>query len=197
MSTVSVEEMSEWAEHAQQLPLKYVSNFLKNGIRGNDFRSLVENDGRKLEELGLCPLELKSKVLNSIRKLLTDMDGKPEPPKNIYIYPVSCSLIRIKWESTDQDNLIIPVHKDVVQRSSRKLFTFLHMTDSSQKAAESWQTVWEGLDTTCDDWIPAGFTSSTEPVVAYRITAGTLSVDPIECTWILVAYIRLGIKNAP
>ena len=197
MSTVSVEEMSEWAEHAQQLPLKYVSNFLKNGIRGNDFRSLVENDGRKLEELGLCPLELKSKVLNSIRKLLTDIARQPKSPENVSTYPVSCSWIRITREPTDQDNLAIPVHKYVVQRSSRKLFAFLHMTDASCKAAESWHTICEGLDTTCDDWIPAGFTSSTEPVVAYRITAGTLSVDPIECTWILVAYIRLGIKNAP
>ena len=65
---------------------------------------------------------------------------------------------------------MIPVHKYLVQRSSKKLFAFLHMTDAAKKAAESWQTVCEGLDTTCNDWIPAGFTSLSAPLLEYRIS---------------------------
>ena len=168
---LSVEEISEWAEHAQRLPSNFLSNFLRHRISGIDFPSLIENNGQKLIQLGLTPHELKPKVLNNIKKLLTERVKKPNTPKNISIFAVSCSLIRIQWETVDDDNPTSSVHKYVVQRSSRKLFPFLHMTDASRKAAESWQTVCEGLDTTCDDWIPAGFTSSTKPVVAYRITA--------------------------
>ena len=169
--SLSVEEMSEWAEHAQRLPSKFVSNFLRHRISGKDFPSLIENNGQKLIQLGLTPDELKPKVLNNIKKLLTERVKKPINSKNISISAVSCSLIRIQWETVDEDNPTSPVHKYVVQRSSRKLFPFLYMTEASRKAAESWRTVCEGLDTTCDDWIPAGFTSSTEPVVAYRMTA--------------------------
>ena len=169
--SLSVEEISEWAEHAQRLPSNFVSNFLRHRISGKDFPALIENNGQKLIELGLSPDELKPKVLNNIKKLLTERVKKPNTPKNISISAVSCSFIRIEWETVDDENPTSPVHKYVVQRSSRKLFAFLHMTDASRKAAESWQTVCARLDTTCDDWIPDGFTSSTEPVVAYRITA--------------------------
>ena len=171
ISSLSVEEINNSAEHAQQLPSAAVSDFLKYGIRGIDFPSLDQYERQKLEESDVIPHEMKSNVLNSIKKLLNEIIIKPKPPKNIDIYPVSCSRIRIEWEATDEDNLMIPVYKYLVQRSSKMLFAFLHMTDASRKAAESWQTVCEGLDTTCDDWIPADFTSSSALLLEYRISA--------------------------
>ena len=71
-------------------------------MSGIDVPSLAQYDGQKLEESDLIPHEMKSIVLNCIKKLLNEIVRKPEPPNNIDIYPVSCSRIRIKWDASEK-----------------------------------------------------------------------------------------------
>ena len=165
-------EVTEWAEHAQQLPDAVVEKFAVNKISGYDFPELVQNDGIMLqEELDITRRGLQNRVLRSMRLLLLGVDEKPDPVQNATVTALSCSRIRIDWQANVQDKLTFPVHKYVVQRSTSKLLAFLHMSRASLKAAVSWQTICEGLDTTCEDWVPAGFTSSSAPLIEYRITA--------------------------
>ena len=165
-------EVTEWAEHAQLLPDAVVEKFAANKITGYDFPELVQNDGIMLkEELDITRRGLQNRVLRSMRLLLLGVDEKPDPVQNATVTALSSSRIRIDWQAKVQDKLTFPVHKYVVQRSTSNLLAFLHMSRASLKAAVSWQTICEGLDTSCEDWIPAGFTSSSAPLVEYRITA--------------------------
>ena len=153
----SVEEVSEWAQHAQDLPSENVDNFLKLGITGTDFPSLVENGGKKLEELGLSRRGYTNELLYNMKLLLSGVYEKPRSVKNAILTRISFSRIRIDWEVDGQEMLNFPIRKYVVERWSRKV----------SDTRVTWKSIYEGLDTSCEDRIPSTFALE----VKYRITA--------------------------
>ena len=89
--------------------------------------------------------------------LLSGVDEKPSSVKNATITRVSFSWIRIDWEVDVHEMASFPVRKYVVQRSSGEV----------SSTGVTWKSIYEGLDTSCEDWIPSTF----ELEVKYRITA--------------------------
>eukprot|EP00607_Mallomonas_marina_P000462 CAMPEP_0182439186 /NCGR_PEP_ID=MMETSP1167-20130531/86283_1 /TAXON_ID=2988 /ORGANISM="Mallomonas Sp, Strain CCMP3275" /LENGTH=640 /DNA_ID=CAMNT_0024632829 /DNA_START=8 /DNA_END=1927 /DNA_ORIENTATION=- len=171
-SALSVEEVGEWAEHAQQLPEVVAQQFLKHRITGYDFPELVEDDGELLEkELGITRHGLKKRVLKSMKLILLGAIQKPIAPSLLSAVPITCSRVKIDWEMNTPNNNTFPIHKYVVQRAVKDPLLLPLAPWNSPLPQHQWATVYEGLDTECEDWVPAGYVAAdATSQVLYRVT---------------------------
>eukprot|EP01041_Mallomonas_annulata_P002780 gene2780-5473_t len=178
-SVLSVEEVAEWAEHAQQLPSYIVAAFEGHRVTGYDFPELSENDGLLLDtEMGITRPSLRKRVLRNIKLMLLGADFKATAPSMFSAIPITCSRVKLQWQPEIRNELAkqFPVHKYIVQRALQsRLHSFppptTRTTTSPPRPQLQWQTIYDGLDNEYDDWVPAGYAASNSSYgVMYRIT---------------------------
>jgi len=141
-SLLSVEEVREWAAHAQQLPEAVVNKFVQKGVTGYDFPELMANDGALLEsELGIRISSIRNRIMRGMRMKFMGLGRVPPKVKFGTASINTCQHTTIKWglpEVDDTGDFFMPVHKFVLQRRIESM--------SASYEPIEWKTIYAGSD---------------------------------------------------
>jgi hypothetical protein len=152
---LSSDEVTDWVQHAQQLPLDIVNRFEEYKITGYDFPELLENDGALLgSQLGIVQPYAKYRLLRGMRMKLMAMGQAPTPPYAVSAKSSLCSSVLINWKSDSR--VAIPVHKYLLQRKSiphnvASWWGAATPNTTAAPPAARWITVYDGLETHFED----------------------------------------------
>ncbi|KAJ1623338.1 hypothetical protein T492DRAFT_912673, partial [Pavlovales sp. CCMP2436] len=171
-TSLSVDEVVDWVEHAVQLP-QYAHAFRENAIVGHDFRGLLENGGELLrDELGVESRLHRRQLSRAISMQLYGMGEPPEPPPRPSARMKSGHELVVTWRPSDVE-AAPQIHKYRLQRR-----------DSPRGA---WHTVYDGPARSLVDVVEAKVGARFEyRVQAWNVIGGSgLSAVATVAMWTL------------